>query len=92
MKHEPLARYEMDKSFENELKCKERFGDPMKQLIDFKNLKNKDEIDEIPNNIDDENAESNLKRNLVPETFKKTSLKRVCKFKAPPNRYGIEPG
>ena len=73
------------------MKGKERFGDPMKQLINFNNLKNKDEKEDDSDKIIDI-SQRNLKKNLVSESMKKTSMKRVCKFKAPPNRYGIEPG
>ena len=63
----------------------------MKQLINFNNLKNKDEKEDDSDKIIDI-SQRNLKKNLVSESMKKTSMKRVCKFKAPPNRYGIEPG
>jgi hypothetical protein len=88
MKNEPLARYELDNTVEDELKRKDRFGDPLKQLMDFKNLKGKQEEEDVPNDID----QNNLIRNLNPDLPKKKQLKRKCKFKAPSNRYGIDPG
>lgn len=88
MKNEPLARYEIDHSVEDEMKKKDRFGDPMKQLMEFKNLKDK-QGEDISNNV---TQQDDLIRNLNPENSHRKKLKRKCKFKAPPNRYGIDPG
>jgi len=57
-------------------------------LINFKNIKNNVARDE--DNLS-QTAEGNLKNDLLPQK-KKKAIKLVCKFKAPPNRYGIEPG
>jgi len=48
-KDEPLTKYDIDKEVEDELKKKQRFGDPMKNLLFNKNFK-KDE-DDIKINI-----------------------------------------
>jgi len=68
MKNQPLARYEIDKSFEHELKQKERFGDPLKDLINFKNIKNNFEKEE--DNLS-KTSEGNLKKDLLPQKKQK---------------------
>jgi hypothetical protein len=39
MKNEPLTRYDIDKQTEDDMRYKQRFGDPMKELIASKNIK-----------------------------------------------------
>ena len=67
LKNEPLTRYDIDISVEEEMKRKEKFGDPLK-LFKKNNL------------------------NLDEHIGKRTFYLPKCKFTAPPNRFGIEPG
>jgi len=89
LRNEPLARYDIDKTFENELKMKERFGDPMKELLEFQ--KSREEKQEVDENVS-QTTENNLKKNLTTSKNTKKYMRLVCKFKAPTNRYVIEPG
>jgi len=68
---------------------KERFGDPMKELIEFQ--KSKEEKQEVVDENVSQITENNLKKDLTSKNAKK-SIRLVCKFKAPTNRYTIEPG
>lgn len=73
-KKEPFARYDIDKSTEEEYRKKFRFGDPMKGLLSL----HKYESGTILNSED----RSSSRGYFLPK----------CKFTAPINRFGIEPG
>ena len=72
-KAEPFARYDIDKSTEEEYRNKSRFEDPMKGLLSI----HKYESGVISGTLKGISRGFNLPR---------------CKFTAPINRFGIQPG
>ena len=68
LKTEKFTNYEISKETEKELMGVDRFGDPMKILIE------------------------NDKKKEKGSDPKYIGLKKKCKFRGIPNRFGIEPG
>ncbi|TNV82107.1 hypothetical protein FGO68_gene12811 [Halteria grandinella] len=75
-KETPFARYELDKEAEDELKMKDRFGDPLK-LIKSKTI---------------QSTLTNQSYRVLTTASGHRYLLPKCKFPGPINRLGIEPG
>ena len=76
MKEKPFARHEIDAEAENELRGKERFGDPLK-LLKSSNMRS--------------NLTKQMYRVITTANGYQFLLPK-CKFPGTHNRFGIEPG
>jgi len=98
LKNEPLARYEIDNEVDLQFKQKARFGDPMKELINYNLIgnqeKNKEKFNEMisqtKNSVDVLKEELEVNNTKIIKNEKRKF--RKCKFNAPVNRYEIEAG
>jgi len=83
IKEEPLTRYEIDKRTDDELKKKERFGDPMREIIAKK------EKEMAMENFDDKDY-------YIGEDIFQIKERNFylpnCKFIGSSNRFNIKPG
>jgi len=80
MRYEPLTRYDIDIKFDEELKKRNRFGDPMRDIIA---QKEKEMI------IDDKNYFIGDDIYIIQA---RDFFLPKCKFVGPSNRFNIKPG
>lgn len=81
LKDEPLTRYDIDTRYDEELKKRERFGDPMREILAQKEREFK--VDDDKNFYIGDDIYKVQERNFYLQP---------CKYVGPSNRFNIKPG
>lgn len=97
---EPMTRYEIDKDVDNNMKQKDRFGDPMKKLINHSKLAKLNKERNAEEEEEEEYSEGgrvkikkkDKSKDGLKDKEKEYKFNLKCKFKGLPNRLNIDPG